>query len=434
MSASLRVCASDPSGSLDPQCWNRETPTAFDAVATAGGGTTTGIDFCLNACAPRSWYLDSDQDGYGNPSASTSACSAPSGYTADDSDCDDSEPEIHPGASELCNNMDDDCNGTVDGFETACGSGLCQRNGACTAGSDSCVPGDSSAEICDGLDNSCNDQIDEGNPGGGAPCATGQRGVCAPGTVTCAGGSLQCVRIVNPLPEACDNLDNDCDGTVDGFETACGTGACHSAGSCASGSDSCVPGPSSPESCDGVDNDCNGQPDEGNPGGGVACESGMPGLCAAGTTLCQDGLLECAQNGQPRSEVCNLLDDDCDGTVDDMAAGACTLFLTDPLDGAVLDCRPGAPPPTLTWNQAQYDKFRVLVSWVPTFLSTKRVTSGDALLRITAWTVPVRKWEKLCAHVGQSLYIQVLGVDVEVPLGAAGRKFTSPSATVGVQK
>lgn len=68
--------------------------------------------------------------------------------------------------------------------------------------------------------------------------------------------------------------------------------------------------------------DCDGGYDEGNPGGGAACSTGLPGICAAGTSTCQNGTLVCVQNQQPVSEICgNGLDDDCDGQVDDGCPG-----------------------------------------------------------------------------------------------------------------
>ncbi len=146
---------------------------------------------------------DMDADGYGAPGSAF--CSA--GAAAD---CNDGNSAIHPGATELCDNLDNDCNGTADGFATSCGLGECRSTGVCDAGGDSCIPG-------------------------------------------------------APSGEACDNLDNDCDGTVDSFATSCGIGQCQAVGVCTGGVDSCTPGPPSSEVCDGVDNDCNMVVDDGFP-------------------------------------------------------------------------------------------------------------------------------------------------------------------------
>lgn len=55
-----------------------------------------------------------DQDFFGDPNNSTSDCSQPSGYVLDNTDCDDTDPTSYPGAQELCDNLDNDCNGLVD--------------------------------------------------------------------------------------------------------------------------------------------------------------------------------------------------------------------------------------------------------------------------------------------------------------------------------
>lgn len=67
-----------------------------------------------DTCTPQTFYEDSDGDGYGNPAATVSECTAPVGYVANPDDCDDTDPAVNPGETEVCNGIDDNCDGTVD--------------------------------------------------------------------------------------------------------------------------------------------------------------------------------------------------------------------------------------------------------------------------------------------------------------------------------
>jgi len=63
------------------------------------------------------WYADSDGDSYGDASVQSPACDPPSGYVEDDSDCDDSDASINPGATEITGDgIDQDCNGYEDEY------------------------------------------------------------------------------------------------------------------------------------------------------------------------------------------------------------------------------------------------------------------------------------------------------------------------------
>jgi len=251
-----------------------------------------------------------------------------------------------------------------------------------------------------------------------------------------AGGSL-CFKKGTCVAEACNGRDDDCNGVVDetfpNFDKACGSGR---PGVCAAGKVSCVDAGEaclssvvpSAEVCNGLDDDCNGQADEGDPGSGAACLTGLQGICAPGTTICRSGAVVCGQNLQPRTEVCNGLDDDCEGAADTVAGG-CSLFLTGPLDGESLDCSAGSVPPTITWDPAQYDRYRVYVSWSRKFVGTHTITSGDTMLDVDSWTVPRKKWRKVCDNMWASIYIRVLGVDRDVPDSDPSRKFKSPTVT-----
>ena len=81
-------------------------------------GFDDNCDGAIDETAP-TWYADADADGYGDPALPLRGCEAPVGYVLDASDagdCDDADPDVHPGASEVCDDaIDDDCDGVVDG-------------------------------------------------------------------------------------------------------------------------------------------------------------------------------------------------------------------------------------------------------------------------------------------------------------------------------
>ena len=109
---------------------------------------------------------DVDGDGYGNSYvAATSSCSPVSGMVQDDSDCNDADSTIHPGAEEVCDALDNDCDGSIDeGLgSTSCGVGECAVTTANCIGEvvQVCTPTLPTAEACDGLDNNCNGTTDE---------------------------------------------------------------------------------------------------------------------------------------------------------------------------------------------------------------------------------------------------------------------------------
>ncbi len=80
------------------------------ALLTIGVSCTPGSD-----CEPQTWYADSDGDGYGNPEKTKTSCDKPDNYVSDNTDCDDTNAEVHPNAREIIgNDIDDNCNGQVD--------------------------------------------------------------------------------------------------------------------------------------------------------------------------------------------------------------------------------------------------------------------------------------------------------------------------------
>ncbi|GMV40635.1 MAG: hypothetical protein AMXMBFR64_23510 [Myxococcales bacterium] len=181
-------------------------------------------------------------------------------------------------AEELCDGVDNDCDGEVDeGFGTgeACSDevGPCVFDGSLACSSDGtsavCDTGEQwpGPEVCDGLDNDCDGQVDDGAD---APCTDG----CRDGVRSCVDGVLGACVLGDLLPELCDGEDNDCDGEVDeGFDVgatcviasggciAMGVMVCTADGSSVCGSTS--PTSPAPEQCNGVDDDCDGVVDNG---------------------------------------------------------------------------------------------------------------------------------------------------------------------------
>jgi hypothetical protein len=190
-------------------------------------------------------------------------------------------------------------------------------------------------EVCNGFDDDCDGTANEGDPGGGGACDAPGLGECRKGTQHCLNGALQCAP-ASPQPEVCDGLDNNCDGNTDegnpGGGTQCTTGLF---GLCASGVTSCAgaqgvvcapnvtPG-QLPESCNGLDDNCNGQTDEAITQVGQPCTAmGYLGICQFGTKSCPSSPPYQITCDHPLpgtvQETCNGQDDDCNGTIDDPA-------------------------------------------------------------------------------------------------------------------
>jgi hypothetical protein len=261
---------------------------------------------------------------------------------------------------EVCNALDDDCDGTVDedvtlGSCSAPGAGACSVGQLrCERGAPACVAqSDPAPEVCNGLDDDCDGMVDNGikpacYPSGVAGCTRNADGsftcvgACAAGTEACVNGKPQaCTGFVQPSTEMCGGsqaADEDCDGRVDNGCPCTGTQTqvCYPAplytllsGRCAAGMQRCMGGVFGPcegaitpvaETCanQGTDDDCNLTVDDVR-GAGVSCTvSGNRGVCHNGSTGCRGGALTCITPTARTAETsCDMLDEDCDGKVDE---------------------------------------------------------------------------------------------------------------------
>jgi hypothetical protein len=137
-------------------------------------------------------------------------------------DCSPRDAGVNPGASEVCDGKDNDCNGLVDDgiapVGTACGTGACEATGirTCVGGEmvDSCRPGTPAPEVCDSIDNDCDGQVDDGLTPATSTCGDG---ACAStGTRSCENGRWADTCLPVP-PDDCGvcyggNRDKGCDG------------------------------------------------------------------------------------------------------------------------------------------------------------------------------------------------------------------------------
>ena len=304
---------------------------------------------------------DQDCDGF-DLACDSGVDSDGDGYLAGHGDCDDGDPTVFPWTAERCNGQDDDCDGEVDegnplslrgeaARDLSCyeGPGGTRDLGACRSGTLTCTRiGGSPALLChgqllpkeetcnnEGADDDCTGVADD-IAGRGDPCGTGEQGVCAAGSVGCTDGVLGCVRTAGPEPDvACDGLDTDCDGTGDsdefleGWHTqGCFTGAGEAGvGICRAGSQSCTGAGygactgevnAVAETCgnNGADDDCDGATDN-VPGLNDGCDTGEPGPCSAGRRLCDGDNLRCTQQVEPAGEICDGIDNNCNGATDE---------------------------------------------------------------------------------------------------------------------
>ena len=285
--------------------------------------------------------LDNDCDGTADEGLAPLTCGVGQCEVTVASCVDGVPQSCTPGApsDETCDSLDNDCDGVADdGFDLGvacdgageCGAGVreCDGVGGARCSTDVGGSGDQSVpETCDTLDNDCDGLADDGFDLGAACDGAGE---CGAGVRECDGsGGARCSTDIGgsadqSVPETCDTLDNDCDGSADEdiAPLTCGVGQCEvTVASCVDGvPQSCTPGAPSDETCDSLDNDCDGTADDGFDLG-AACDGA--GECGAGARECDGvGGARCSTDvggsaDQSVPETCDSLDNDCDGLADD---------------------------------------------------------------------------------------------------------------------
>lgn len=249
-------------------------------------------------------------------------------------------PLVSP-SEELCNGVDDDCDGPIDeGLTKKIPCEVEETNqwivyndvlesSSCTRGWRLCVDGEltecqgftgPSEEICDEYDNDCDGEINE-ELVVREECGISNIGVCSLGREICVEDELICLDARLPEAETCNDLDDDCDGQTDEelyrpCETICNQGIER----CEQGSwVGCTADSPREETCNGIDDNCDGQVDEGLV---CPCQVGERRPCLANpcgygleTCLGTDGWSECI-GSSPQPETCNNHDDDCDDIID----------------------------------------------------------------------------------------------------------------------
>lgn len=181
------------------------------------------------------------------------------------------KPSVDPNQGRFSCAADSDCG---DGY--VCrpqfgGGAFCFKTGQCA-----------DVELCNGVDDTCDGQVDESFPQQGETCATGLLGPCGAGVKACATDAgvagIVCQSAYLPKAEVCNAVDDDCDGQVDeDFELASDDQHCGSCGrQCAVGT-SCRSSRCVESRCDdGVDNDLDGGTDcEDLSCLGAACANGF---------------------------------------------------------------------------------------------------------------------------------------------------------------
>jgi hypothetical protein len=312
---------------------------------------------------------DGDMDGDGSP---------------DEEDCNPADATIYPGAMEVCNGKDNDCNDTVDdGFPDTNSDGTADcvdddDDGDGVIDLDDCEPLDlnifpGQTEKCNDLDDNCDEFVDESFADKGSSCSVGL-GIClASGEKVCSvdGLGLECNAVPKPkFAEVCNDLDDNCDGIPDNGENLSGCITYYRDADddgyglandfkclCSPASDyttedssDCDDGneatnPLASESCmTAQDDNCNGTT---NDVGALGCiayymdfDNDTYGAPADSKCMCEgEGKYSASLNSDCNdidesvhpnaTETCNNVDDDCNNLVDDDSPSGCSVYYLD---------------------------------------------------------------------------------------------------------